>query len=315
MTFDQTNWVWMNGEVVPWSGATIHVSAHALHYGSGVFEGLRCYETDEGPAVFRMEEHLDRLFSSAEWYGIQIPYSKDELASAVCDTISRNGFKSCYVRPICYYGSSSLAVHPRNCPVEVVILAWPWGAYLGEDSVEHGVRVTVASWAKFHLRMLPTIAKGCGGYLNSMLAVREAAAGGYDEALLLDESGHIAEGSGENLFLVRGGRLLTNDERSSILLGITRDSVIEIARDLGYEVEVQTLTLDDLRSADEAFFTGTAVEVTPIRELDGNLIGGGKRGPLTEKLQRAFAAATLGRDRHYSHWLHLVAAAPATVGI
>ena len=315
MTFDQTNRVWMNGEVVPWNGATIHVSAHTLHYGSGVFEGMRCYETEDGPAVFRMDEHLRRLFSSAEAYGIQIPYSKGELKDAVCETIRTNEFTSCYVRPICYHGSASLAVHPRNCPVEVVILAWPWGAYLGEDNVERGVRVTVASWTKFHSRMLPTTAKGCGGYLNSMLGAREAAAGGYDEALLLDESGNIAEGSGENLFLVRDGRLLTNDERSSILLGITRDSVIEIARDLGYEVEVGTLTLEGLRSADEAFFTGTAVEVTPIRELDGELIAGGKRGLVTERVQRAFFAATSGRDRRYAGWLHMVAGKPAELGV
>ncbi|HZM87311.1 MAG TPA: branched-chain amino acid transaminase [Blastocatellia bacterium] len=313
MTFDKTNLVWMNGELTPWNGATVHVSAHALHYGSGVFEGMRCYETKTGPAVFRMDQHLERLFLSASWYGIRIPYSKDKLADAVCATILGNGFSSCYVRPICYYGSSSLAVHPLNCPVEVVILAWPWGAYLGEESVERGVRVTVASWAKFHSRMLPTTAKGCGGYLNSMLAAREAAAAGYDEALLLDESGHIAEGSGENLFLVRDGRLLTNDESSSILLGITRDSVIDIARDLGYEVEVGRLTLDDLRSADEAFFTGTAVEVTPIRELDGTQIGAGRRGVVTQRIQQVFADATAGRDSRYASWLHQVADKPAAV--
>lgn len=315
MTFDQTNWVWMNGEIVPWNGAAVHVSAHALHYGSCVFEGMRCYETEDGPAVFRMDAHLERLFDSAEAYGIRIPYSKSELQDAVCETIRGNGFSSCYVRPICYYGSAGLAVHPRNCPVEVAILVWPWGAYLGENTVERGVRVTVASWTKFHSRMLPTIAKGCGGYLNSMLAAREAAAAGYDEALLLDESGAVAEGSGENLFLVRDGRLLTNDERSSILLGITRDSVIELARDLGYEVEIATLTLDDLLSADEALFTGTAVEVTPVRELDGALIGGGERGPLTERIQRAFFAATAGRDRRYAGWLHMVAAQPAEIGM
>jgi branched-chain amino acid aminotransferase len=308
MTFDQTSWVWMNGAIAPWDTATVHVSAHTMHYGSGVFEGMRCYETEDGPAVFRMDTHLDRLRSSAEAYGIEIPYSKAELENAVCETISRNGFDSCYVRPICYHGSASLAVHPRNCPVEVVILAWPWAAYLGEENVERGVRVTVASWTKFHSRMLPTTAKGCGGYLNSMLAAREAARAGYDEALLLDADGNIAEGSGENLFIVRGGRLLTNDERSSILLGITRDSVIEIARELGYDVEVGTLKLDDLLAADEAFFTGTAVEVTPIREIDGKPIGSGTRGPVTEKIQRAFGDVTSGRDRRYLDWLHLVTA-------
>jgi branched-chain amino acid aminotransferase len=315
VTFDQTKWVWMNGKVVPWDGANIHVSSHTLHYGSGVFEGMRCYETEGGPGVFRLATHLERLFASAEAYGIRVPYSKDELEDAVCETIRANQFTSCYVRPICYHGSASLAVHPRNCPVEVVILAWPWGAYLGEDNVERGVRVTVASWTKFHSRALPTTAKGCGGYLNSMLAAREAAAAGYDEALLLDEHGNIAEGSGENLFVIKGDRVLTNDERSSILLGITRDSVLEIARDLGYQVEVGTLTLEHLHSADEAFFTGTAVEVTPIRELDGMLIGNGKRGPVTERIQRVFSNATSGRDSRYAHWLHPVATQPAMIGI
>jgi branched-chain amino acid aminotransferase len=307
VTFEKTNWVWMNGEMVPWTGATIHVSAHTLHYGSGVFEGLRCYETNDGAAIFRLPEHVDRLFASAEAYGIEIPYSKTELGDAICETIRLNEFTGCYVRPLCFHGSAGLAVHPRNCPVEVVVLAWPWGAYLGEESLERGVRVTVSSYAKFHSRMLPTTAKGCGGYLNSMLAAREAATAGYDEALLLDERGDIAEGSGENLFLVCDGRLMTNDERSSILLGITRDSVITVARDLGYEVEVRNLTLQDLLMADEAFFTGTAVEVTPIRELDGKKIGEGKRGPVTEEIQRSFLAAVTGQDRRYSEWLQPVA--------
>src|SRR5215510_16317080 len=301
----------MNGEMVSWSGATTHVSAHALHYGSGVFEGVRCYETHAGASVFRLSEHLDRLFASAEAYGMEIPYSRRELGDAICETIRLNGFTSCYVRPLCFHGSASLAVHPRNCPVEVVVLAWPWGAYLGEDSLERGVRVTVSSYAKFHSRMLPTTAKGCGGYLNSMLAAREAASGGYDEALLLDEEGKIAEGSGENLFLVRDGRLLTNDERSSILLGITRDSVITLARDLGYEVEVGTLKLEDLLAADEAFFTGTAAEVTPIREVDGKQIGSGSRGRVTEGIQQAFFAATSERDCRHREWLHFVAETPA----
>ena len=315
MTFDKTNWVWVNGEMVSWSRATIHVSAHTLHYGSGVFEGLRCYETHAGASIFRLSEHLDRLFASAEAYGMEIPYSRNELADAICETIRFNGFTSCYVRPLCFYGSAGLAVHPRNCPVEVVVLAWPWGAYLGEDSLERGVRVTVSSYAKFHSRMLPTTAKGCGGYLNSMLAVREAGSSGYDEALLLDEAGNIAEGSGENLFLVRDGRLLTNDERSSILLGITRDSVITLGRDLGYEIEVRNLTLEDLLTADEAFFTGTAVEVTPIRELDGKRIGQGKRGPITEQIQRAFLAAVSGEHERYSKWLHPVARQPVAAAV
>lgn len=313
MTFDQTKWVWMNGRCVPWSQATLHVSAHALHYGSGVFEGMRCYETVEGPAIFRLSAHLERLYASAEVYGINIPYDEQQLEEAACEVIRRNGFSSCYVRPICFYGSDTLGVHPRNCPVETVMLAWPWAAYLGDEGLEQGVRITVSPWLKVHQRMMPTTAKACGQYLNSLLAVRDALGRGFDEAILLNADGRIAEGSGENLFLVRNGRLLTNDERQSILLGITRDSVITIARDLGYIVEAGPLELDDLITADEAFFTGTAAEVTPIREVDGKLIGAGRCGPITKRIQTAFFAATQGRDPKYRHWLHALALQPAGV--
>lgn len=313
MTFDESKWVWMNGEIVPWASATTHVSTHALHYGSGVFEGMRCYETDEGPAVFRLDAHLDRLYTSAEVYGLKIPYSREELTEAVCEVIRRNGFSSCYVRPICYYGSGSLGVHPRNCPVETVILAWPWAPYLGAEGVERGVRVTVSPWRKFQSRMMPTTAKACGQYLNSMLAVRDAVARGYAEALLLDADGHVAEGSGENLFIVRDGKLLTNDERHSILMGITRGAVIEIADDLGHIVEVGELHLEDLLSADEAFFTGTAAEVTPVREVDGQPIGSGARGKVTEEIQHVFNAATRGRQPKYKDWLYPVAVQPVGV--
>ena len=314
MSFEQSEWVWMNGRMVRWQEATLHVSSHALHYGSGVFEGIRCYETDDGPALFRLDAHLDRLYASAEVYGLPIPYSQDEMAEAICEVIDRNGFTGCYVRPSVYYGSSSLGVHPRHCPIEVAILTWPWAAYLGDDGLERGVRVKVSPITKFHSRMMPTTAKACGGYINSMLAVREAMAAGYDEALLLDERGNVAEGSGENLFVVRGGGLLTNDEESSILLGVTRDAVIQIARDLGYEVEVGVIRLDDLMAADEAFFTGTAAEVTPIRELDDAVIGQGTRGPVTEAIQRRFFDAVLGREPRYRIWLHRVRT-PASLSV
>jgi len=296
----------MNGGLVPWSRATTHVSAHALHYGSGVFEGMRCYETPDGAAVFRLDAHLDRLYSSAEIYGLEIPYTPAELSEAVCEVIRRNDFDSCYIRPICYFGSGSLNVHPRNCPVEVVILAWPWATYLGAAGLEQGVRVTVSPWRKFQSRMMPTTAKACGQYLNSMLAVRDAIDRGYAEALLLDSEGNLAEGSGENIFIVRDGQLLTNDDRHSILLGITRDAVLQIAGDLGCPVEIKALELDDLLSADEAFFTGTAAEVTPISEVDMIPIGRGSRGPVTQEIQRAFFAATSGHDHRYAHWLHSV---------
>ena len=306
MDFARTQWVWMNGDFVRWADATLHVSAHALHYGSGVFEGIRCYSADVGPAIFRMEAHLERLFTSAAVYRMAIPYANEELAEAICETVRRNQFKDCYVRPICYFGSSSLGVHPRRCPVEVAILTWPWGAYLGEEGLEKGVRITVSPWQKFHSQVMPTTAKACGQYLNSTLALRDATDRGFDEALLLDKDGHIAEGSGENIFLVHRGRLITNDERHSILLGITRDCVIRIAGDLGYPVEIRPLWVDDLLQCDEAFFTGTAAEVAPICELDGRKIGSGTRGPITTVIQRTYFDATLGRSDRYRDWLYPV---------
>ena len=303
MAFESTQWVWMNGKCVRWEHATTHVSAHALHYGSGVFEGIRCYETVDGPAVFRLEAHLDRLYASAAAYRMQIPYSKEQLAEAVCETISRNRFTDCYVRPICYRGSSSLGLHPRNCPVEAVILTWPWGKYLGEESLEKGVRITVSPWRKFHSQMMPTAAKGCGQYLNSILAVQDAIERGFDEALLLNADGSIAEGSGENIFIVRDGVLITNDPQDSILVGITRDCVLQFARDLGWKVETRSLSLNCLLESDEAFFTGTAAEVVPVCEVDGRQIGSGKRGPSTRVIQEMFSRAASGRDSRYSAWL------------
>ena len=307
MSFEQSKWVWRNGEIIRWEDATTHVSAHALHYGSGVFEGIRCYATGDGPAIFRLDAHLDRLYASAAVYGLEIPYTRFELIEAIEEVIRRNEFRSCYVRPLCYFGSSSLSVHPANCPVEVVILAWPWAPYLGAVGLEKGVRVTVSPWKKFHSEMMPTTAKACGQYLNSLLAVRDAVQRGYDEALLLNHEGHLAEGSGENLFLVSNGELVTNDERESILMGITRDAVIRIAGDLGHRVVTRAMTLEDLRGADEAFFTGTAAEVTPIREVDGLLINGGNVGPITQSIQRLFFSAVVGRVPRYKDWLHVVA--------
>ncbi len=314
MPFEDAQWVWLNGKIIPWKDATVHVSAHALHYGSGVFEGMRCYETSEGPAVFRLGSHLERFFASAAAHDLRIGYTRKELAEAVSEVIRRNGFRSCYLRPICYVGSGVLSVHPKTSPIEVAVLAWPAETQFGREALQRGVRVTVSPWVRFHSSMMPTTAKACGQYLNSVLAAREAACRGFDEAVLLDTNGHISEGSGENLFLVRGGRLLTNDERDSILLGITRDSVIRIARDRGYPVAIHTLQVDDLLAADEVFFTGTAAEVTPIREVDGKAIGSGARGPVTAEIQEAFFAAATGRDGRYRSWLHHVAPATRTSG-
>jgi len=301
--FADSKFVWKNGKIIPWADATIHMSAHGLHYGTGVFEGIRCYNTVRGPAVFRLDAHLQRMFESAKTYGLPIPYSQDELMRGAVDLVKANGFNDCYLRPIAFYGSGSLGVHPRNCPVDVALLAWPWGAYLGADALEKGIQVTVSRWKKFSSLAMPATAKACGQYLNSMLAVQDAVRRGFDEALLVDEDGIIAEGSGENFFMVRDANVLTNDERDHVLMGITRDSVITLARDLGYKVYVGEMRLEELEVADEAFFTGTAAEVTPIAALDRRPIGNGKPGPITLELQKAYFAATSGRDPKHQAWL------------
>ena len=301
--FANSKFVWKNGQIIPWEQATIHLSAHGLHYGTGVFEGIRCYNTVHGPAVFRLDAHLERMFESAKTYGLPIPYAIEELTQGALDIVEANGFQDCYLRPIAFYGSGSLGVHPKNCPVDVAILAWPWGAYLGADALEKGIQVTVSRWMKFSSLAMPATAKACGQYLNSMLAVQDAVRRGFDEALLVDEEGIIAEGSGENFFMVRDGNVLTNDERDHVLMGITRDSVITLARDMGYKVFVGEMHLEELEVADEAFFTGTAAEVTPIAALDRRPIGNGKPGPVTLELQKAYFAATSGRDPKRKNWL------------
>ncbi|MEO5859907.1 MAG: branched-chain amino acid transaminase [Pyrinomonadaceae bacterium] len=303
MSFGNVNWIWKNGSLVQWAEATFHVSAHGLHYGSGVFEGIRCYETENGPAVFRLAEHLERFFASADVYGFTIPYTLDELTTAVSELIAANELSSCYIRPICFMGSGTLGVHPGKCPVEVAIMAWPWGAYLGSEGLEKGIRVTVSPWRKFHSSMMPTTAKACAQYLNSILAVQEAFARGFDEALLLDKDDRLAEGSGENLFVIKDDVIYTNKADDSILMGITRDAAIEIARAEGYSVESRSLELSDLTDADEAFFTGTAAEITPIRELDGRPIGNGSRGPVTAAVQGKFFDVVNGRDERFVSWL------------
>jgi branched-chain amino acid aminotransferase len=303
MSFENVNWIWKNGSMVPWAKATFHVSAHGLHNRSGVFEAIRCYETENGPAVFRLREHLERFYASAEVYNLKIPYTLDELTVAVTDLIAANKLSSCYIRPICFMGSGTLGLHPGKCPSEVAIMAWPWGAYLGSEGLKKGIRVSVSPWRKFHSSMMPTTAKACGQYLNSILAVQDAFARGFDEALLLDRDDRLAEGSGENLFVIKDGVIYTNKADDSILMGITRDAAIEIARAEGYTVESSSLELSDLTNADEAFFTGTAAEITPIRELDGQPIGTGSRGPVTEAIQSKFFDVVNGRDERFAHWL------------
>lgn len=313
MSFDNVKWAWMNGAIIPWRKAVVHASVHALHYGSGVFEGIRCYQTEHGPALFRLEEHLERFVYSASVYGMAIPYPADELKEAISELVSLNEFSSCYVRPLCFRGSGDLKVDPENCPVELTILAWPWAPLHGDQSAIKGLKVCVSRRRKFHSDMMPSTAKASGQYVNSILAIREAIAEGYDEALLLNTEGYLAEAASENLFLVRGGKLWTNDEKDSILLGITRLSVMEIAQQLGYKVQIARLSVDDLTTAEEAFVTGTAAEVVPICEVDGKIIGNGQCGPITMQIQQEYMGIVSGRRPGYAHWLHPVKKALAAV--
>jgi len=313
--FDQAKWVWMDGRMVPWQDATVHVSSHALHYGTGVFEGIRCYPTAEGPAVFRLEAHVDRLYNSAAAYEIKIPYTKTELTEVICEVIRKNGFENCYIRPICYYGSAMLGLVANRCPLRVAVLAWPWTTMHGSDSLESGVRIMVSRWVKFDSRMMPTTAKACGQYVNSVLAAQEAVSKGFDDALLLDQNGYVTEATGENIFLVKKGEVLTNDSRHSILMGVTRDSAITIARDLGYPVQIRALQVADVLSADEVFMTGTAAEIAVVRAVDDHIVGSGKRGPITAAIQRVFFDAVYGRDPKYHNWLHPVRVAAGKMAV
>jgi branched-chain amino acid aminotransferase len=302
----ECKFVWKNGAIVPWKEATFHVSCHGLHYGTGVFEGIRCYDTPSGPAVFRLGSHLDRWFASARVYGMAWPYSQHDLAHAVLDVIRANEFHDCYIRPIAFYGSHSLSINPNGCPMEFVIFAWPWGAYMGADALLTGIDVCISPWRKFSSQAIPARAKACGQYLNSVLAVQDAASRGFKEAILLDDAGNLAEGSGENLFLASGKRLFTNDQDSPVLCGVTRDTVIRLATDLGFTVHLQKLKLSDLIQSDEAFLTGTAVEITPIATVDMRVIGKGTRGPVTTLLQQTYLKAVSGRSSRYHDWLTYV---------
>ncbi len=294
----------MNGQLVDWDDATVHVGSHGLHYGSGVFEGVRCYETPTGPAVFRLTDHIRRLETSASLIYMTLPYSVDELVKGTLDLLSSNGLPACYIRPIAFYGYGTLGVPPRENPVEVVIMSWPWGTYLGAEALEKGIRAKVSTWRRVGPNTIPHAAKATGVYLNSMLAVLEASRAGYEEAILLTEDGYVGDGSGENLFMVKNGVIYTPDLSASILPGITRDSVMHIARDLGYEVVSKPLIRTDLYVADELFMTGTAAEVTPIRSVDDHEIG--DPGPITKAIQDTYLATVTGRDPQYSHWLEQV---------
>jgi branched-chain amino acid aminotransferase len=303
----ETAKIWMNGELVDWADATVHVGVHGLHYGSGVFEGVRAYATDRGPAVFRLEEHMQRLHNSAKLLYLDIPYSVDELRAATWELIGANELPECYLRPIAFSGYGQLGVACRDNPIDVAIMAWPWGSYLGTEALEKGIRVKVSSWQRVGPNVIPHVAKATGVYLNSMLAVGEANRAGYDEAILLTAEGYLADGSGESLFLVRGGVLYTPDLAASILTGITRDTVIQIAQDLGYSVVEKNLIRTDLYLADEVFMVGTAAEVTPIREIDDHVVGG--PGPITREIQQAYLDTCKGRTDRWGHWLEYAPAA------
>jgi branched-chain amino acid aminotransferase len=296
--------IWFNGELVDWEDATIHVGCHGLHYGSGVFEGIRCYETPRGPAVFRLTDHIRRLDMSARLIYMQLPYSVEELVSATHELLSANGLPACYIRPIAFYGYGTLGVPPRENPVYVAIMSWPWGAYLGAEAFDHGIRAKISTWRRVSSNTIPHASKATGVYLNSMLAVMEANRAGYDEALLLTEDGYVGDGSGETLFAVKDGVLYTPDLSASILQGITRASVIQIARDLGFEVREKPLIRTDLYMADELFMTGTAAEVTPIRAVDDIEIG--DPGPMTCAIRDTFLKTVTGHVDRYAEWLEHV---------
>ncbi len=302
---DRDGVIWYDGKMVPWRDANTHVLTHTLHYGLGVFEGLRAYETAQGPAIFRLQEHTDRLFNSAHIFMMKMPYDKATLMQAQCDVIRQNKLVSGYIRPIAFYGAEAMGLSARTLSTHVAIAAWPWGTYLGAESLENGIRVKTSSFTRHHVNINMCRAKSVTTYANSILANQEVALNGYDEALLLDVEGYVAEGSGENIFIIKQGKIYTPD-LTSCLEGITRASVIELAAEIGIPVIEKRITRDEIYCADEAFFTGTAAEVTPIRELDNRLIGAGKRGPITARIQTMFFDCVKGRAGNHTDWLTFV---------
>jgi len=298
----KTDKIWMDGKFVNWDDAKVHVLTHTLHYGLGIFEGIRCYETGKGSAIFRLDEHIDRLFNSAHIFLMEIPYSRKDIKNAIIETIKVNRIKSCYIRPLVYIGYGAMGLYPKENPINVSIAVWSWGTYLGDEGLEKGIRIRTSSFIRNHVNANMTRGKVCGYYVNSQLAKKEAISGGYDEALLLDTEGYVSEGSGENVFIVRNGVLKTTP-LTSILEGITRNSILQIAEDEGVGIKEERFTRDELYISDEAFFTGTAAEVTPIREVDGRMIGEGRPGKITKKLQKIFFDIVKGKNKKYKSWL------------
>ncbi|MGD0884173.1 MAG: branched-chain amino acid transaminase [Thermodesulfovibrionales bacterium] len=301
----ETEKIWMDGEFVDWEKAQVHILTHSLHYGLSVFEGIRCYETEKGAAIFRLKEHVKRLFGSAHIFLLEIPFSQKEIEEAIIETVRINNVKECYIRPIVYIGYGAMGLYPKGIPMKVAIAVWPWGAYLGEEGLTKGIKIKVSSFIRNHVNANMTRGKVSGYYVNSQLAKKEAVTCGFDEALLLDTEGYVCEGSGENIFMVRDSILKTTP-LTSILEGITRDSIIEMARNEGIPVAEQRFTRDELYIAEEAFFTGTAAEVTPIREIDGRVIGEGTPGKITRKLQTLFFDVVKGKNKQYDSWLTYV---------
>ena len=308
----ETDKIWMNGELVDWADAKVHVGIHGLHYGTGVFEGIRCYETEKGPAVFRLHDHLRRLQDSAKVLYMELPYTVDELRAATHELIAVNGLPSCYVRPVAYYGYGELGVATTGNPVDVIVMSFPWGAYLGEEGQRTGITTMVSSWERVGPNVIPHVAKATGIYLNSMLATTEARRAGYDEAIMVTRDGYVADGPGENIFVVKDGKLLTPPLSMSILPGITRDTIIHLARALGYTVEETLLIRTDLYLADEVFMVGTATEVAPVRAVDGREIG---VGPITLELQKAYLDVVNGRDQRFGDWLDPVTMSRASAEV
>jgi len=303
MAWDETGKIWFNGKLVDWNDAKIHVLSHVVHYGSSVFEGIRCYQNKKGSAVFRLEEHIERLFDSARIYRMEIPYTQAEVFEGILNTIKSNSLKSCYIRPVIFRGKGELGVNPLNSPLEVVIAAWEWGSYLGQEALEKGVDVGISTWRRMAPNTLPNMAKAGANYMNSQLVKMEALENGYDEGLMLDYQGMVSEGSGENIFIIKDDVIYTPSMSSSVLKGITRDSVIKLAQKMNLEVREEQLPREMLYVADEIFFTGTAAEITPIRSVDKIIIGSGKRGPVTEKLQKTFFQILNSEINDYFSWL------------
>jgi len=303
MQIQPTEKIWKNGKLIDWKDATVHVLTHGLHYGTGVFEGIRCYKTGQGPAIFRLREHMERMHMSARSINMRLPYTVEQLCDAAKETVRANRLQACYIRPIAFYGVYGIGVNPIGYPIEVFIVTFEMGAYLGDEGMRNGIRVHTSSWHRVSSGSVPATAKVCGDYLNSALAVMEAKLNGFDETIMLNDMHMVAEGSGENLFMVRDGRLLTPPLSAGILPGITRDSVIKLATDMGYDVREQDIARSELYTADELFFTGTAAEVTPIREVDRRPVGDGRPGPVTRAIQARFLEVVRGEDKAYAAWL------------